>query len=218
MMARSAAGGSGGSAPRASTVPLPRGFAIEFDPATKQLTDSILFGGAPARAMLLSEAGRAALAELEAGAVKSAAAGQLARRLTDAGLAHPRPPQPQASPDVTVLIPVRDRAGLLAQCLAAVGRRFPVVVVDDGSADGPAVAAIAAEHGATVMRRTESGGPAVARNTGLTAIGTELVAFLDSDCVPPADWIMELASHLADPTGQYAAASTSGPHRPASFR
>jgi mycofactocin system glycosyltransferase len=199
MMARSAAGGSGGSAPRASTVPLPRGFAIEFDPATKQLTDSILFGGAPARAMLLSEAGRAALAELEAGAVKSAAAGQLARRLTDAGLAHPRPPQPQASPDVTVLIPVRDRAGLLAQCLAAVGRRFPVVVVDDGSADGPAVAAIAAEHGATVMRRTESGGPAVARNTGLTAIGTELVAFLDSDCVPPADWIMELAAHLADP-------------------
>jgi mycofactocin system glycosyltransferase len=181
------------------TEPLPRGFAIELDPATRQLTDSILFGGAPARAMLLSDAGRTALADLRSGPVASVAAGHLARRLTDAGLAHPRPPRLSAAPDVTVLIPVRDRAGLLARCLAAVGRRYPVIVVDDGSADRSAIAEIAAQHGATVVRRAQSGGPAAARNTGLATIGTGLVAFLDSDCVPPADWIEELAVHLADP-------------------
>jgi mycofactocin glycosyltransferase len=192
------AAAAAGAATQAA-VPLPRGFGVDFDAATRQLTDSVLFGGAPARAILLSAAGCGALAELRAGPVSSAASGHLARRLTDAGLAHPRPPRPPASPDVTVLIPVRDRAGLLAQCLAAAGRRYPVIVVDDGSADGPAIAAVAAEHGATVVRRTESAGPAAARNTGLAAIGTELVAFLDSDCVPPADWIGELAAHLADP-------------------
>ena len=183
----------------AASAPLPRGFGVEFDPATRQLTDSILFGGAPARAMLLSEAGRGALTELRAGPVESAASGHLARRLTDAGMAHPRPPRLAAAPDVTVLIPVRDRPGLLARCLEAAGRRYPVVVVDDGSVNGPAIAAVAARHGATVLRQAESGGPATARNAGLAAIGTELVAFLDSDCVPPSDWIEELAAHLADP-------------------
>jgi mycofactocin system glycosyltransferase len=179
--------------------PLPRGFGVEFDPATRQLTDSILFGGAPARAMLLSDAGRGALAELRGGTVSSAASGHLARRLTDAGLAHPRPPRVRAAPDVTVLIPVRDRAALLDRCLQAGGGRYPVIVVDDGSADETAIAAVAARHGATVVRRAESGGPGAARNTGLAAIGTELVAFLDSDCVPPAGWIEELAAHLTDP-------------------
>jgi mycofactocin system glycosyltransferase len=200
MPAGPSAGGYGGSSPRASRVPpLPRGFCVELDPATRQLTDSILFGGAPARAMLLSDAGRGALAELRAGAVSSAASGHLARRLTDAGLAHPRPARASAAPDVTVLIPVRDRAALLDRCLQAAGGRYPVLVVDDGSADQPAIATVAARHGAAVVRRAESGGPAAARNTGLAAIGTELVAFLDSDCVPPADWIEKLAGHLMDP-------------------
>ncbi len=192
-----------------TTSPLPAGFGVELDPRTRQLTESILFGGSPARAMRLSAAGRGALAELRAGPVTSAAAGLLARRLTDAGLAHPRPPAsstgaagaraPTPAADVTVLIPVRDRPGLLDQCLAAVGTRYPVRVVDDGSADPAAIRQIAARHGAVVLRREETGGPAAARNTGLAGIGSDLIAFLDSDCVPPPDWIERLAVHLADP-------------------
>jgi mycofactocin glycosyltransferase len=192
---------------------LPAGFGVQLDPSTRQLTGSVLFGGAPVRAMRLSAAGRQALAELRDGQVRSAAGGLLARRLTDAGLAHPRPPASTAAPAVTVLIPVRDRPAQLDQCLAAVGRAHPVVVVDDGSADPAAVAAITTRHGATLLRRSQSGGPAAARNTGLggcsgglagsdtgvAGIGTELVAFLDSDCVPPPGWIERLAAHLADP-------------------
>ena len=78
--------------------------------------------------------GRAALAELRAGPVRSDAAGRLARKLTDTGLAHPRPLELASRPDVTVLIPVRDRVVLLGRCLSALGDSYPVLVVDDGSA------------------------------------------------------------------------------------
>ena len=43
------------------------------------------------------------------------------------------------------------------------------------------------------------GGPAAARNDGLEHVETEFVAFLDSDCVPPPDWIERLAGHFDDP-------------------
>src|SRR5215469_3383263 len=178
---------------------LPAGFGVALDPATRQLDPVTLFGGAPARVLRLSRAGRTALAELRAGPVRSAAAGVLARKLTDAGLAHPRPPELASRPDVTVLIPVRDRACLLDRCLSALGRGYPVVVVDDGSLDPGAVAGVAAAHGAAVVRRPVNGGPAAARNTGLLGVTTELVAFLDSDCVPGPGWIERLAAHLADP-------------------
>jgi GT2 family glycosyltransferase len=191
--------------------PLPPGFRIELDPGTRQLTESVLFGGSPARAMRLSAAGRAALAELRAGPVGSAAAGLLARRLTDAGLAHPRPPQVSGEVDVTVLIPVRDRAAELDRCLAAVGPEHRVIVVDDGSADEAAIAAVAARHGADLLRRPASGGPGAARNTGLAAVETSLIAFLDSDCVPPDGWIGPLAAHLADPAVGAVAPRVAGP-------
>src|SRR5262245_4817253 len=178
---------------------LPAGFGVALDPATKQLDPVTLFGGAPARVLRLSRAGSTALAELRAGPVRSATSGVLARKLTDAGLAHPRPPELALRPDVTVLIPVRDRAVLLDRCLSALGGGYPVVVVDDGSHDPGAVADVAAAHGAAVVRRPVTGGPGAARNTGLLGVTTELVAFLDSDCMPGPGWIERLAAHLADP-------------------
>jgi mycofactocin glycosyltransferase len=109
--------------------------------------------------------------------------------------------------DVTVVIPVRDRHAELGRCLgglheAAVtlGDGAPsVIVVDDCSADAGAIGAIAAGGGARVIRRPVNGGPGAARNTGLAAATTELVAFLDSDCVPRAGWLEPLLAHFADP-------------------
>src|SRR5262249_56650375 len=95
-------GGPGGAPARP---PLPAGFGVAIDAGTKQLDADTLFGGAPARVLRLSPAGRAALAELRAGPVRSHAAGRLARKLTDAGLAHPRPPPPAPRPARTPAIP-----------------------------------------------------------------------------------------------------------------
>jgi mycofactocin system glycosyltransferase len=184
---------------------LPAGTVVRLDPGVQRPAGDVLFGGSPPRILRLSLAGQRALAELEAGPVGSAASATLARRLTDANLAYPVPPAPGAGPprpaqlDVTVLIPVRDRAAELRRCLAAAGPGHPVLVVDDGSADPAAVRATALDAGASLLRRPVNGGPGAARNTGLASLTSEFVAFLDSDCEPPPGWIEELAWHFADP-------------------
>ena len=180
--------------------PLPQDFRVVLDPGVTHLDDHTLFGGSPARAMRLTTSGRVAWSELKKGPIRSRAAARLARQLTDAGLAHPRPPLGVEELDVTVVIPVRDRCDLLEQCLAALGSSHPVVVVDDGSEDPGAVAAVAAAHGAHLVRRPVNGGPGAARNSGLVGGTSEFVALLDSDCVPPPDWITRLGAHFADPS------------------
>lgn len=180
-------------------VPMPVGFRVVLDPGTKQIDELTLYGGSPARIMRLSATGRAAWTELLDGPITSRAAGTLARRLTDAGLAHPRPAPLSGPIDATVIIPVRDRAAMLDRCLAALGRSYPVVVVDDESADPRAIADVAQRHGATVIRRSVNGGPGPARNTGLAMVSSEIVVFVDSDCIPAPGWIEPLAAHLADP-------------------
>ena len=152
----------------------------------------------------------------------------LARRLLDAGLAHPdvqHEDVPVASDvraardvsaarDVTVVIPVRDRARQLARCLAALtgpGRppdvpdvpaapaALPVVVADDGSADADGIAAVTAAAGARLVRRPVTGGPGAARNSGAAVCDTPFIAFVDSDCVPRPGWLEALLPHFADP-------------------
>ncbi|MFJ7213268.1 mycofactocin biosynthesis glycosyltransferase MftF [Amycolatopsis sp. NPDC098790] len=181
------------------TTPLPAGFRVVLDQDTKQLRENLWFGGSPARVLRLTAAGRKAWRELADGPVTSTPAGALARRLTDAGLAHPIPPEPTSPADLTFVVPVLDRPGSLARCLASLDSHHPVLVVDDGSKDPQAIAKVAAAHGAKLVRRNENGGPGAARNTALDHVTTELVAFVDSDCVAPGDWTEALAAHFADP-------------------
>jgi mycofactocin system glycosyltransferase len=186
------------------TPPLPVGFGIELDSWTRQLTPDLWFGGSPVRIARLTPAGQSAWRELEPGRVTSRATGVLARYLTDTGLAHPVPPAPQAAPVVTVIVPVRDRADLLKRCLTALGNEHPIIVVDDASLEPAAVAEVAAQHGAKLIRRDINGGPGAARNTGLAVLAmqgatSDLVAFVDSDCEASPGWIARLSGHFADP-------------------
>jgi GT2 family glycosyltransferase len=208
---------------------------------------SVLVGGSPVRVLRLTPAGARQVTSWFSGAPVpgSGAARTLARRLLDAGIAHPDWTASTGTgripgvTDVTVIIPVRDRHAELARCLAGLvspdsrgnggsgdnrgngdnskkrgggttgdpgapcaprAPRAPaVIVVDDASADPQAIAAIGAAHGARVIHRPVNGGPAAARNTGLAAASTEIVAFLDSDCVPAPGWLDRLLPHFADP-------------------
>ena len=167
----------------------------------------MLVGGSPVRVLRLTPAGARAVAGWFSGVpvADSRAARALARRLLDAAIAHPdwgACAGDDGSPgvdDVTVVIPVRDRQAELARCLAGLRGLPNVVVVDDGSADPAGIAAICAEHGARVVHRAVNGGPGAARNTGLAAASTGLVAFLDSDCVPAPGWLDRLLPHFRDP-------------------
>jgi len=184
--------------------PVPAGMRLRPDPGLLILAGgSVLVGGSPLRLLRLAPRGAALAGGWWDGAPVPGrpAAQALARRLLDAGLAHPDPAggPPGPGPDeVTVVIPVRDRPAELASCLDGLdGMR--VIVVDDGSADHAAVAAAAAAAGALCLRRDRSGGTGAARNAGLAAVRTPLVAFIDSDCVPRPGWLTQLLPHFADP-------------------
>jgi mycofactocin system glycosyltransferase len=202
-----AAGGVGVLDPAALGVrpdePFPQGVRVDLAPDVRCLAPGVLFGGTPPRVVRLGRRGAELLGALERGPVNGTASARLVRRLTDVGIAIPRPCGADvahaATHDVTVVVPVRDRPAELAGCLESLGSRHRVVVVDDGSLDPAAVAAICRERGADLVRREVPGGPAAARNAGLRAVSSELVAFVDSDCLPGPCWIEGLSAHFVDP-------------------
>ena len=134
------------------------------------------------------------------------------RRLADLGLATLEP-VPTEWPAVAVVIPVRDRSVELRSCLDSLGDlRYPpdrvrVVVVDDGSIR-PAVV----PPGVHLVRLEKSVGPGAARNAGAAACRSELLAFLDSDCVADAGWLEALAIELVDPQVAAAGGRVHGLH------
>jgi mycofactocin system glycosyltransferase len=177
------------------------GLRLRPDPGLRTLRGgTILLGGSPLRMLRLGPEGTRHVAGWWHGAPVAAAPGAqaLARRLLWIGIAQPVPAGGPGTGDVTVVIPVRDRTAELALCLAGLSE-YRVIVVDDGSRDPAAVAAVATAAGAQVVRRAVNGGPAAARNSGLAAVDTPLVAFLDSDCVPAPGWLDPLLPHFADP-------------------
>ncbi len=100
-----------------------------------------------------------------------------------------------SGPSVAVVLPVRDGADLLPDCLAAVlpqarALGAEVVVVDDASADGSA--AVAERAGARVLRLDAPSGPYAARNAGWRSTGARLVAFTDVRCRPRPGWLQAL--------------------------
>jgi mycofactocin glycosyltransferase len=183
---------------RGAVRPFPPDLPIALDHSVRRHGQTLL-GGSPKRAVRLSDAGMSAVDAMQReGAGPSDGARALARRLVEGGLAHPRPRFVRAAENaVTIVIPVRDRRPQLDRCLAALDG--PAIVVDDGSSDPDAIAATCAEHGAALIRRDRSGGPAAARNAGIARLSTEFIAFLDSDCIPPPGWINRLIGHFADP-------------------
>jgi mycofactocin glycosyltransferase len=174
---------------------------LALDPRARVLNGGrTIIGGDPPRVLRLTRAGAEAVNALRMGtAAPRPGLEALGRRLVDAGLAHPLP-RPAETADVTIVIPVRDRAAALSRCLKAISNERPVIVVDDGSRDAGSIAAVCERNSARLIRRSTPGGPAAARNAGLAAVDTELVAFLDSDCVPQGDWLELLCGALSDPT------------------
>jgi glycosyltransferase involved in cell wall biosynthesis len=103
---------------------------------------------------------------------------------------------------VTVNIAVKDRRAMLAACLdglaAQTFRDFDVVVIDNGSTDGTPDEA-ARPRGFEVKVLTELGSLGAVRNAGVRASDGELVAFVDSDCVPTRDWLARGVAAFDDP-------------------
>lgn len=89
-------------------------------------------------------------------------------------------------PDVTVVVPTRNRRRLLGRTLHSVLAQqcveVQVVVVDDGSDDGTEATFAAIDHPrVTVLRNDRSGGVSAARNLGTADATTRWVAWCDDD-------------------------------------
>lgn len=90
-----------------------------------------------------------------------------------------------ASPAVTVVIPLYQKAGsVLAAVRSVLSQRFAdleLLVVDDGSIDeGPALVAQVRDPRLRLLRQPNQG-PGAARNRGLAEARGALIAFLDAD-------------------------------------
>jgi glycosyltransferase involved in cell wall biosynthesis len=89
-------------------------------------------------------------------------------------------------PDVSVIIPTRDRCDrlrlTLRSALAQRGVRFEVIVVDDGSSDGTAeMVETLGDDRVHVVRNEVSLGEGGARNRGIQEASGAWIAFLDDD-------------------------------------
>lgn len=162
----------------------------------------LILGGQPVRAMRLSPTGSDFLRRILEGrvAAPSPAERELLRRLVQTGILLPIPePVPGTGKRTTLVIPALNEATRIFELVTALEPSYcEVIVVDDGSDDE--TGALAAKAGAKVIRNKTNLGPAASRNAGLRAAGTDLVAFLDADCLAPQpDWVDRMAAHLEWP-------------------
>lgn len=98
---------------------------------------------------------------------------------------------------VAAVVPTYNRADLLGETLESILRqtRTPdeIIVVDDGSTDD--TVSFLSRYGAPVRCITiENSGDLVARNVGLRAAGSEIVAFCDSDDLWQPEYLSKLVA------------------------
>lgn len=110
------------------------------------------------------------------------------------------------TPQLSVIVPTYNRPAELRRCLQALAQQtfpqaaFEVLICDDGStADIAAVVnEVAATSGLPLRHlRQAQAGPAAARNLGIRNARGAIVAMTDSDTLPDANWLAELAAAFA---------------------
>src|SRR5690348_11438359 len=106
--------------------------------------------------------------------------------------------QPE-KPSASIVVPAHDALPRLAEVLAALRAqaaraRAEVILVDDGATD--ATPAVVREQFPDVrlVRLATNAGRARARSSGVAIAASDVLVFVDADCVPADGW---LAAHLA---------------------
>ena len=170
-----------------------------------------VLGGSPLRLFRLTPTGGRLFAAIAAG--DPVVPSRLSEQLLDAGAIHPQrgagnEPSRFTPADVTVVVPTHETPpARLYDILSHSVETAAVVFVDDGS--GTPLTGV---RGATLVRLRHNSGPAAARNAGLRAAETPIVAFVDTDVALHGEWLDGLLWHFDDPrVGFVAPRVASGP-------
>lgn len=103
---------------------------------------------------------------------------------------------------LTVVVPTRDRVGMLSDCLAALHAELAaedrIVVADSASVAAGKVAELAEAHGAGLVR-CDQPGTSRARNAGWRTATHELIGFIDDDVRVHAGWADAIVAAFDDP-------------------
>lgn len=99
--------------------------------------------------------------------------------------------------EASIVIPMYNAEKLIIETLDALKKQtfkhFEVIVVDDGSTDNSfnLVKKYRANFSLRVIKQKNSG-PATARNNGVKHAKTNIIIFIDSDCVPHPDFVEKI--------------------------
>jgi glycosyltransferase involved in cell wall biosynthesis len=107
------------------------------------------------------------------------------------------------NPPVSVVLPVHDRADVLARAISSVVnqtlQQWELIVVDDGSTDGSAeIAESFHDQRIRVIELGVNRGGNAARNTGIREAQAPLIAFLDSDDAYFPHKLEKVTAHFDD--------------------
>ncbi|MDO8647809.1 MAG: glycosyltransferase [Candidatus Diapherotrites archaeon] len=97
--------------------------------------------------------------------------------------------------DVSIIIPAFNAEKTIKACIESIlcqktGKKFEIIVVDDGSKDK--TAEIAGSFKKARLLRQKNSGPAVARNNGARQAKAPVIIFTDSDCLLDENWLEEM--------------------------
>ena len=154
-----------------------------------------VLAGSPLTYFGVTDAGSKILDAIETNSELPQNHAQLTDRLLATGAVHPVPDSPSALTDITVVIPAfisNEESHVHLEKLVASLVGLTIIIVDDASPHPIDIT------GARVVRHDINKGPAAARNTGIAAVTTTVVACVDTDVMVTSTQIATLAAYVVD--------------------
>jgi len=161
-----------------------------------------VLAGSPLTYFGVTDAGSRILDAIETNSTLPENHAQLTDRLLATGAVHPVSNNPAALSEITVVIPAyitsSESHADLKKLVASLGG-LTIIIVDDASPHAVNI------DGARVLRHDTNKGPGAARNTGIAAVTSTVVACVDTDVMVSTKQIAALAAYVIDtPVGAVA--------------
>lgn len=108
------------------------------------------------------------------------------------------------TPKISVIIPMNNSENSIENILLSLKKQtcqnFDIIIIDDNSTDNSYN--IAKKYTKNIIRNKTKNGPAIARNKGIKHANTEILAFIDADCIATSNWICNILKEFQNKNTQ----------------